>query len=576
MAAQPKQFESWCYLRRGFVDFYRFSPPKLCTVFVLMLLQRTTAGVGLLLILPLLENLGLSTGQASQISDGMAAAFDWLGVPQTLPIVLAIFLFVVTTVSGIQYYLTTLSTELKQAYTHRLRLHLYDLVLHARWLFISERKVSDFNHVLSIQVQAISHATHLLLNSMAALTTLMVMLVLALVLSWSMTLLAIGTAGVLIMLLWPMYRKSYASGATQLFNFKAIFQNLSEQLASLKTVKSHANEDKYLQDIDSISQQLEAQNSVLTRMNATTSLVYTVGAAIAFSLLLWLSQVWLDLPLATLIILLVLYARIMPQVSRLQSNLQQLIHMVPAFQDVFQMRQQCQAVQEPRLGGSPLQFNRALSLKGVSFQYPRGEHPVFENINLELNKGETLLITGESGSGKSTLVDIIVGLLPPCGGQIFSDDQVIDANNAVAWRKNISYVTQEVFLFHDTVKNNLIRLLDTEPTEPEIWQALELAAAKDFVQSLPDGLDTFVGDRGIKLSGGERQRIALARAILMKPELLILDEATSALDQENELKIQQAIANLHGQLTIIVISHRPNHHFEFDQHIRLERASFLF
>lgn len=538
-----------------------------------MLLQRATAGAGLLLILPLLENLGMSTGQTSRLGDGIAAAFDWLGLPQTLPVVLCIFLVVVVTVSSIQYFLTTLSTEMKQAYTHQLRLQLYDLVLHAKWAFISERKVSDFNHVLSLQVQAISHATHLLLTSMAALTTLLVMLVLALVLSWSMTLLAIGTAGFLIVLLWPMYRKSYASGAAQLFNFKAIFQNLSEQLASLKTVKSHANEDKYLQDIDSISEQLETQNLVLTRMNATTAWVYTIGAAIAFSLLLWLSQVWLDLPLSTLIILLVLYSRILPQVSQLQSNAQQLIHKVPAYQDVFQMREQCLAVQEPRLVDSPMHFKQVLALQGVSFQYPRSEQPVFEDINLELKKGEILLITGESGSGKSTLVDIVVGLLPPRSGNILCDGQVVDASNAVAWRKNISYVTQEVFLFHDTVRNNLVRLLDAEPSDQEIWRALELAAADDFVQRLSEGLDTFVGDRGIKLSGGERQRIALARAILMRPELLILDEATSALDQENELKIQQAIANLHGQLTIIIISHRPNHHFEFDRHIRLDRTS---
>ena len=575
MAARSVKFKSWRYLRRGFIDFYRFSPLKLVAVFVLMLLQRSTAGVGLLLILPLLENLGVSMGSASRVGDAITAAFNWFGMSQTLPVVLATFLLVVVTVSSIQYFMTILSTELKQAYTHHLRLRLYKLVLHAKWSFISEHKVSDFNHVLSIQVQAISHATHLLLTSMAALTTLLIMLGLALLLSWSMTLLAVGTATILVLLLWPMYRKSYASGAAQLINFKAIFQNLSEQLSSLKTVKSHANEDKYLQDIDSISQQLEAQNLVLTCMNAHTAWVYTVGAAVAFSLLLWLSQVWLALPLSTLIILLVLYSRILPQVSKLQSNLQQLIHKVPAYQDVFDMLHRCRAVQEPKLGGSSLHFNRILSLRRVSFWYPGREQAVLDDINLELKKGEILLITGESGSGKSTLVDIIVGLLPPCRGEILCDDQLIDESNTVAWRKNISYVTQEVFLFHDTVRSNLVRLLDGKPSDQDIWRALDLAAAKDFVQKLSNGLDTFVGDRGIKLSGGERQRIALARAVLMNPDLLILDEATSALDQENERKIQQAISNLHGQLTIIIISHRPNHHFEFDQHIHLRGSSSL-
>lgn len=564
--------QSLQYLKLGFIDFYRFSPRRLWLVLILMLLQRATAGAGLLLILPLLDTLGMSSGQGGQIGETVKSSFEWLGVVPTLPIILTTFLLIVVVVTSIQFYLTTISTDVKQAYTHHLRLQLYELILSAKWTFVIERKVSDFNHVLSVQVQAISHATHLILTSIAALIALLVMLSLAFGLSWSMTLLAISTAALLMLLLWPMYRRSYSSGAAQLMSFKAIFQNLSEQLGSLKTVKSHANEDKYLKDIDRISQQLEGQNLALTRMNAVTAWVYSIGAAVAFSLLLWLSQVLLDLPLATLVVLLVLYSRILPQVSQLQSNLQQLIHKVPAYKEVFLMRQECQAAQEFRHVGSSLQFERSLRLANISFRYPQGERPVLDDINLELKKGETLLITGESGSGKSTLVDIIVGLLPPSTGVMRCDETVINTENAVAWRKNISYVTQEVFLFHDTIKNNLIRLLDAAPTDKEIWQALDLSAAKEFVEKLPAGLETYVGDRGIKLSGGERQRLALARAILMKPRILILDEATSALDQDNELKIQQAIANLHGQLTMIVISHRPNHHIVYDQHLSIRKS----
>ncbi len=164
-------------------------------------------------------------------------------------------------------------------------------------------------------------------------------------------------------------------------------------------------------------------------------------------------------------------------------------------------------------------------------------------------------MTGPSGAGKSTLADLIAGLLIPTSGTISCDDISLEGEIRSAWRKNIAYITQEVYLFHDTIRHNL-SWVKKDVSDTTIWKMLESAAAAEFVTRLPQGLDTVIGDRGIRLSGGERQRLALARALLSQPQLLILDEATSALDHENERKIQQALEQLQGKLTIIIIAHR--------------------
>jgi ATP-binding cassette subfamily C protein len=176
-------------------------------------------------------------------------------------------------------------------------------------------------------------------------------------------------------------------------------------------------------------------------------------------------------------------------------------------------------------------------------------------VNLTIPARQVTAICGPSGAGKSTLADLLLGLLQPSAGRILIDGEPLAGSRLHAWRQSIGYVPQETFLFHDTVRANLL-WARPEATESEVRAALRAAAAAEFVSQLPDGLDTVTGDRGVRLSGGERQRLALARAILRQPSLLVLDEATSSLDTQNEQFIQQALERLHGELTIVIIAHR--------------------
>ncbi len=197
-----------------------------------------------------------------------------------------------------------------------------------------------------------------------------------------------------------------------------------------------------------------------------------------------------------------------------------------------------------------------IELRNVTFTYEKGQSPVLKDINLTIKKGQSIALIGESGAGKSTLVDIILGLLIPQTGQVLLDD-VETKNDPQKWADLVGYVPQTVFLCDASVKSNVAFGEREEDIDEELVKdALRQAEMLDFVESLPDGLESRFGDRGVRLSGGQRQRIAIARALYHKPELLVLDEATSALDNNTESTIMEAINKLQGKITMVIVAHR--------------------
>ncbi len=540
--------------------------------FVLMLLKGISAGIGLLLIVPLLQLIGISSeGAADSQSIGILGAFvEQFDNSLSLPTVLLIYIGLVSTVALLNYYLAVLSTEIQQQYITFLRNRLYTALLRTRWLFIVRNKMSGFIHSLTGQIQSVGNAVQHMLQIASEVVLTVIYFTVALLLSWKMSILALACALSLLMILLPLNRMMLRSGQLHLSSYKTIFQMLSEQLASLKMIKSYASELQHADLVGKTGKVMEQQQIKATRINATSQMVYIVGSVIAFSILLYLSIDWLAIPLTTMLVLLVIYSRLLPRVMSVQTKYQRLMHLAPAISDVNQMLSQCASAEEspPPEGIKSPEFCYRILLDNITFSYEGESNPVLEGFTLEIRRNQTIALRGESGSGKSTVADLLAGLLPPTQGHIYCDETELTDELRQVWRQKVAYVTQEVYLLNQTVRDNLI-WVQPSASDHDCWRVLELAAAAEFVKALPESLDTTIGDQGVRLSGGERQRLAIARALLSDPSLLILDEATSALDIENEQKIHQALNQLHGKLTIIVITHRTTAFEHVDKVVNL-------
>lgn len=201
-------------------------------------------------------------------------------------------------------------------------------------------------------------------------------------------------------------------------------------------------------------------------------------------------------------------------------------------------------------------FTKGVTVEHVTYHYPDSEIEVLHDISLEIPKGKTIALIGPSGAGKTTLADIILGLLPPASGNVRMDQHDV-YKNLRTWREKLGYIPQAIYLSDDTIRNNIaFGIYEDQIDDEAIWNALEKAQLKEFVQGLEKGLDTYVGDRGVRLSGGQRQRIGIARALYHDPEILVLDEATSALDSSTEQAVMESIESLQGLKTMIIIAHR--------------------
>ena len=277
-----------------------------------------------------------------------------------------------------------------------------------------------------------------------------------------------------------------------------------------------------------------------------------------------------------ILIFVYIFYRLIPALSSLHSAYEQACVYIPAFNAVFAMQGVAEQYQENDThAGKPFShLAYSIILKDVSLTYADKEIPALHNINLTIPKGARIAIAGVSGAGKTSLVDVLLGLFLPQKGTLLVDDVPLQAYDMSSWRKRLGYISQDVFLFHDTIRTN-ITWLAQNATNADIQQSLTASYADEFIATLPQGLDTIIGDRGVKLSGGQRQRIAMARLFLQNPDIVIFDEAMSALDLESEEKIKKATETLFKNKTTIIISHRLSTIHDVDSVYVLDKGSIV-
>lgn len=252
--------------------------------------------------------------------------------------------------------------------------------------------------------------------------------------------------------------------------------------------------------------------------------------------------------------------RLLPSFNRITTYISVIIFNYPAFEATYHDLKKIEAIMSTRYNEisdekNILSLNNSIDIKNLSYKYPKGEGFVLHGVNIEIPKNKSVALIGPSGAGKTTLADLILGALEPTEGSIY-----IDGTNAFehlpAWQKNVGYIPQSIYLMDDTIRSNIIYGAETDVDDERLMRAVEEAQLKEFVESLSEGLDTEVGERGVRLSGGQRQRIGIARALYSNPQVLVLDEATSALDNDTEKAVMEAIDSLAGTKTLIIIAHR--------------------
>ncbi len=539
-------------------DVFLFNRLKAFLTLAFMVLVGVTNGLGIAALIPLLQVAGF--GEVSEpggyLSKIVVKFFSLFNLSPSLAGVLIVFFIIFLSTAILQYQQLKLSSALSHNYSAHLRGRLYENIFNAQWPFFIMKKMAHSANILTVEAQRIRIALDSLIRIVSESFITIAYIVLAFLISWQTTVIVVFAGAAVT---WLMRRhihsgKGIGKGITDANN--ELQSAVLEHLGSAKVIKSYSAEKQaaglFHKLVSRVSdlyiRYLVNQAGIKAIFEPVTVGVLCVGLYVALT--------FFKMDTAYLLVLLFIFYRLSPKITLIQQNYHQLLTTIPAYNALISLEEETSSTPEYLEGKTKVtSFKKGIFLENVSFTYQSEERDIIEDINISIPYGKTVALVGESGSGKSTIADLILGLLLPTGGKIQIDDLNIRDIDIKSWRSLIGYVTQDTILFHDSVRANLL-WANPDATDKDISDSLQISAADDFVRDLPEGYSTIIGDRGLRLSGGQRQRLALARALLRKPELLILDEATSSLDTESENRIQEAIESLRGSITMLVITHR--------------------
>ena len=483
--------------------------------------------------------------------------FGALGMQPRLGTVLLFFGTILLLQSAVRRGAERAIAQLECGFADALRQEVYEALVRTRWLAFTRLRSAEITRVLTQDADRAAQAAQQALVLFGSAALALVHGSLALACSVPLTLLALGSGVVLALLLRPINRRIHASGQRAQQLRRELSAVTSEHLSGFKVAKSQGGAAAHREEFCQASESLERHLYAARLLASTSRLMFEMAGWLSLLFFLWVAVTWVKVGGSTLVLMVLLFTRLFPRMGAIQAAWQQCFNLMPAFHSVESLRHELESCREAGSAAEGrLALSREVRLESVRFSYsPESTRPTVDGASLTIPARRMTALVGASGSGKSTLADLILGLLEPDSGRVWIDDLLLEGDRVYEWRNSVGYVPQEPFLFHDTVRGNLLWARPAA-TDDELWTALRAASAEEFVRQLPQGWDTVVGDRGVRLSGGERQRLTLARALLRRPDFLLLDEATSSLDGENERYIQDALERLHGQLTILVIAHR--------------------
>ncbi|MDB6454798.1 ABC transporter ATP-binding protein [Falsirhodobacter sp. 20TX0035] len=540
-----------------FTALARMERRRLTIGTTLLVLGTLTEGISILLFLPILQLVGNGENVVDLARLNLPAF-----VPDAIPLwVLLVFIVLLTAAQAAfnrskGIYLT----ELVHDFTDRFRLSLFRDIAAARWDSLVRLPRSRIEHALTGEIERLYMATFNLLTILQGAIGLGLYLVLSLLVSVPMTLLSFGFGLVALSLMRPFRKAAGRHGTRLQEKRKRQSHAVSEFVGGLKVARSMNLERRYQGVFSDILHQTRIDAVQYVRQSSVGSGLFQVSAVAGAALFIWVARSGLGMDLARIAVLLILFMRAGPRFLGLQASVQQLLVDLPAWRDIRTLQDQLDEWRDPAADGTlPAPApQHEICLDRVTWRFPGATRNVLTDLTLRIPANRISVITGPSGAGKSTIADLVIGLLQADQGRLLVDGQPLEAGQLRAWRDRTAYVTQDPHLIDGTIRANLmLAVAEPGPGDEGAMQLALSRASANFVAALPDGIDSPVGERGGLLSGGERQRIALARALMRDPDILILDEATSALDWENELALAETIGKLKGSVTVLVITHRP-------------------
>lgn len=513
-------------------------------------------GVGIGFLVPLLESLDSpgSVASDSYLSSLLRSLFQLVGVPYTLwSILLAGFsLFLLHT--ALVYVLDVRTALLSEEVTAQKRVRLFHNLLYADLSCIQARKEGELVNGIITECSRVQVAFMNTVYVVAHVVSIAMYLAMALMLSWPMVLAAVGLVGLTAFGLKRELRKAATYGRLLTGASEQVQQTTLEHLGGLRTIRAFNLEGQSHAAFSVQVSELPRLRVALARSRARLVTVFEAIIMACLMVIVYFSVTWASMSIPVLLTFVFILFRLYPKVGGINKALHQVISAAPGVQTVARLIEETRWPSIRSGHQSFRQLVRDISFEGASFSYD-GKTPVLRDISFTIGRGQMVAVVGASGGGKSTLVNLLMRFYDPTSGRILVDGTDLRELDLADWRRAVALVDQDVFLFNDTIRNN-IAVGKPGASEAEIVAAARRAYAHDFISELPQGYDTLVGDRGVRLSGGQRQRLALARALLRQPQVLILDEATSDLDSRSEQLIRQAVEEFAREWTVFAIAHR--------------------
>lgn len=433
----------------------------------------------------------------------------------------------------------------------------YEFYLNADTAVVQRNITSDVNNMYGLILA--------LLQLISEVIVFIILAVVLLVADWKMTLM-ISVMLMLTMLLITKFVKPVLkkAGKDNQDYYSGLFKWISQTVQGIKEVKVTGKEQYFVDAYVACGKGYVEAVQKYTLLNNVPKLfiesIAIVSVVIYMIFLLLTGTSVMDM-MPILTVFAAAIVRLMPCATRINNQLNNIIYFEPFLMGVSdnlqeEIKGENTDMSFARESDKKLPLKREIRLENITYAYPNTDKLIFDKADMRIPIGKAVGIVGTSGAGKTTVVDILLGLLELKTGVIYADDTDIKSDYR-AWLKNIGYIPQMIFMLDDTIRSNVaFGVPEDKISEERVWEVLKEAQLDEYVRSLPEGLDTKIGERGIRISGGQRQRIGIARALYGDPDVLILDEATSALDNDTEAAIMESINNLHGKKTLVIIAHR--------------------